>query len=48
MVVDRLTKMADFIPYIKTIINEGITKLFLDHVFQYHGIFENIISNHGP
>jgi len=31
--VDRLTKMGQFIPYNKTIINEKIAKLFLDHVF---------------
>jgi hypothetical protein len=47
VVVDRLTKMVHFIPCIKTIIGKGIAKLFLDHVFQYHGLLD-IISNHGP
>jgi hypothetical protein len=38
--------MVHFIPYTKTIIGKRTTKLFLDHVFQYHGLLENIISNH--
>jgi hypothetical protein len=48
VVVDHLTKMVHFIPCIKTIIGEGTTKLFLDHVFQYHGHPKDIISDHGP
>jgi glycosylphosphatidylinositol phospholipase D len=47
VVVDFLTNMAHFIPYTKTINDEGTTKLFLDHVFRYQGLPENIISNHG-
>jgi len=43
MVVDRLTKMADFIPCNKSIIGEKTIKLFLDHVFRYHGLLENIV-----
>jgi hypothetical protein len=48
VVVDHLMKMVHFIPCTKTIINEGTTKLFFDHVFQYHGLFEDIISNCEP
>jgi hypothetical protein len=48
MVVDLLTKMAHFFPCTKTTTNEGITKFFFDHVFQYHGFLEDIISNCGP
>jgi hypothetical protein len=48
VVVDCLTKMVHFISCIKTIIGEGTTKLFLDHVFWYHGLPKNIISNRGP
>jgi hypothetical protein len=47
VVVDHLTKMAQFIPCIKTIIGKGTTKLFFDHVFWYHGLPENIISDCG-
>ncbi len=48
LVVDHLTKMAHFILYKKSIIGQKTTKLFLDHVFHYHGFLENIVSNHGP
>jgi hypothetical protein len=47
VVVDCLTKMAHFIPCAKTITSEGTTKLFLDHVFGYHGLPKDIISDHG-
>jgi hypothetical protein len=48
MVMDRLTKMAHFIPYTKTIIGKGTTKLFLDHVVQYCGLLKDIICDCGP
>jgi len=48
VVVDHLTKMVHFIIFTKTIISEGTAKLFLDHVFWYHGLFENIIFYDGP
>jgi hypothetical protein len=47
MVVDRLKKMAHFIPCNKLIIGEKLTKLFLDHVFWYHGLPKYIIFDHG-
>ncbi len=48
VVVDHLTKMVHFIPCNKTITSKKTSKLFLDHVFWYHGILENIIYNNGP
>ncbi len=42
VVVDHLTKMVHFILCTKTITSEGTAKLFLDHVFWYHGLLENI------
>jgi hypothetical protein len=48
VVMDRLTKMTHFIPSTKAITSEGIAKLFLKYVFQYHGFLENIIYDHGP
>jgi len=48
VVVDYLKKIIHFIPCNKLIIGERTTKLFLDHVFQYHGFFKDIISNCGP
>jgi len=46
-VVDYLMKMVHFIPCNKSITGEKTTKLFLDHVFHYHGLLENIVSNCG-
>jgi hypothetical protein len=43
LVVDCFTKMAHFIPYNKLITDKKTTKLFLDHVFCYHGFIEDII-----
>jgi hypothetical protein len=43
MVINRLTKMAHFIHCTKTIICKGTTKLFFDHVSQYHGFLKDII-----
>jgi hypothetical protein len=48
VVVDHLIKMVHFIPCNKTIISKKIAKLFLDHVFQYHGLLEDIVFNRGP
>ncbi len=48
LVVDHLTKMAHFIHFNKSIIDEKTTNLFLDHVFHYHGLLENIVYDHGP
>jgi hypothetical protein len=47
VVVDYLTKMAHIILCTKIINSEGTTKLFIDHVFQYHGFFKDIISDCG-
>ncbi len=38
MVVDYLTNMAHFIPCNKSIFGARTTKLFLNHVFWYHGL----------
>jgi len=45
--VDRFTKMAHFISCNKSITNEKIAKLFIDHVFRCHGLIQNIIFDHG-
>jgi hypothetical protein len=47
VVVDHLTKMVHFILFTKTITSEGTAKLFLDHVFSYHGLLENIFFYDG-
>ncbi len=48
VVVDRLTKMAHFIPCKKTITGEETARLFLDNVYRYHGLPNDIISDRGP
>ncbi len=48
VVVDHLKKIVHFIPCNKLITSERTTKLFLYHVFRYHGFFEDIIYNCGP
>ncbi len=48
VMVYHWTKMVYFISCTEIIINEGITKLFLDHVFWYHCVFEHIVAHHGP
>ena len=45
IVVDRLTKMAHFIPCTKTIIGEMTAKLFLDNIYRIHGLPNDIVSD---
>ena len=53
VVVDRLTKMRHYIPCTAKEADSGtsapaMARLFLDHVFQLHGLPETIVSNRGP
>ncbi len=45
VVVDRLTKMAHYIPTHETITSEGVARLYLDHVFRLHDLPDSIISD---
>jgi hypothetical protein len=47
VVVDQLTKMAHFIPYNKTVTCEETAQLFMDNIYKYHGLPNDIISDHG-
>jgi hypothetical protein len=47
VVVDCLMKTVHFILCIEIITSKRTTKLFLDHVFQYHGLFKDIIFDYG-
>jgi hypothetical protein len=47
VVVDRLTKMAHFVPCNKTITGKETTRLFLENVYKYHGLPDDIISYRG-
>jgi len=46
--VDRLTKMAHFIPTTSNVTSKQTADLFLQHVFRYHGLPENIVSDRDP
>ena len=48
VVVDRLTKIAYFIPTMKKTSAEGLAQLFRDNVWKLHGLPKSIISNRGP
>ena len=47
VVVDQLTKMAHFVPCKKTSSSEDIARLFLDNVYRYHGLPDDIVSDQG-
>ena len=53
VVVDWLTKMRHYIPCTAKEADSGtsaptMARLFLDHIFQLHGLPETIVSNRGP
>jgi len=48
VVVDKLTKMAYFIPATEKTIAEKLARLFRDNVWKLHGLPESIISDRGP
>lgn len=48
VVVDRLTKLAHFIPTFDTATAVDIANLFFTHCFKLHGLPEVIISDHDP
>jgi hypothetical protein len=47
VVVDRLTKMAHFVPCNKTITGKETARLFLENVYKYHGLLDDIVSDCG-
>jgi len=48
LIIDRLTKMAHFIPTTSTVTSKAVAQLFLRYVFQYHGLPESIVSDRDP
>ena len=46
--IDRLTKMAHFIPTTSNVTSKQTAELFLQYVFRYHGLPENIVSDRDP
>jgi hypothetical protein len=47
VVVDQLTKMAHFMPCNKTITDAKTSRLFIDNIYKYHGLPDDIISDQG-
>lgn len=47
-VVDRLTKMAHFIPTTTTCSAPEVARLFMQHIFKLHGLPKSIISDRDP
>lgn len=47
VVVDRLTKMALFIPTTTLVTSEELARLYLRHVFSKHGLPSSIVSDRG-
>jgi hypothetical protein len=45
VIVDKLSKMAHYIPTHINVTAEGVAKLFFDHIVRYHGIPISIISD---
>ena len=47
VIVDRLTKMAHYIPTHETVTSEGAAKLYFDNIFRLHGLPDSIVSDRG-
>jgi hypothetical protein len=47
VVVDQLTKIVHFMPYNKIVTREETAKFFMDNIYKYHGLPDDIISNCG-
>ena len=45
VVVDRLSKMAHYIPTTEKVTSEQVARGFFDKVFKHHGIPDSIISD---
>ena len=48
VIVDRLTKMAHFVPCSKTITSEQTASLVLQNIVCLHGLPDDIVSDRGP
>ena len=48
VIVDQFSNMAHFVPCKKTISGEDTAKLFIDNIYWYHGLPDDIVSDRGP
>ena len=47
IVVDRLSKIAHYIPNTEKVMSEQVARLFCDKVFKHHVIPDSIVSDRG-
>jgi hypothetical protein len=47
VIVDRLTKVAHFIPVRTTYGGDKLTKLYIDNILKLHGVPKSIVSDCG-
>src|SRR6266436_3452652 len=47
MVVDRLSKQIHAIPTVTSLDSAGVAQLFLEHIWHYHRLLEEVISDRG-
>lgn len=47
VVVDRLSKMAHFVPCLSTLDSAGYAKLYLTHIYRLHGLPLDMVSDRG-
>jgi transposase InsO family protein len=48
VIVDRLTKVADFVPVKVTFGTERLANLYVEHILRLHGAPKSIVSDRGP
>ena len=47
VIVDRLTKLAHFLPIKKTYTTDKLAKLYINRIVYLHGVPESIVSDRG-
>ena len=45
VIVDRLTKMAHYIPTHESVTSEGTARLYFDNIFRLHGLPDSLVSD---
>ena len=48
VIVDRLTKIAHFVPVKTKTDAKKLADLYVEHILKLHGAPSNIVSDHGP
>jgi hypothetical protein len=48
VIVDRLTKVAHYVPVKITFGTERLANLYVEHILRLHGAPKSIVSNRGP